>query len=230
MDLKEAVKKIHWLGHGAIRIDESTVLLVDPFGISIHKAADLILISHDDLDCNLPEEVAKSLKANSVIVAGGASGQKLRNHVRTFSLGGRIFSEKLKGEVKVVAPGEKLRVKGARIAIGPVYGPQMELSPNGADALSFVFTLAGVRYYHPGNAHFVPEAKPPGIDIAFLPVSETCVTTAVDAAKQISPAIVIPIHYAPGSEHLAKEFERALEARSKVVILQREEIMLIGGG
>src|SRR5208283_5391669 len=43
MDLKEAVKKIHWLGHDAVRIDGSTVVLVDPIQILDTTPADLIL-------------------------------------------------------------------------------------------------------------------------------------------------------------------------------------------
>ena len=89
MDLKEAVKKIHWLGHDAIRIDGSTVVQVDPFQISVTKPADLIMISHDHFDHNSPEDVAKIQKKDSVIVTDAASAKKL------------------KGDIKVVAPGDQ---------------------------------------------------------------------------------------------------------------------------
>ena len=78
MDLKEAVKKIHWLGHDAIRIDGSTVVLIDPFRISVTKPADLILISHDHSDHNSPEDVAKVRTKDSVIVTDAASARKLK--------------------------------------------------------------------------------------------------------------------------------------------------------
>ena len=33
MDLKEAVKNIHWLGHDCIRLDGSAVVIFDPFQV-----------------------------------------------------------------------------------------------------------------------------------------------------------------------------------------------------
>ena len=45
MHLEETLKKVHWLGHDGIRIDGSTVVMIDPFKISAVKPADLILIS-----------------------------------------------------------------------------------------------------------------------------------------------------------------------------------------
>lgn len=209
MDLKEAVKKIHWLGHDAIRIDGSTVVLFDPYQISASKAADLIFISHDHFDHNSPEDLAKVRKKDSVIVTDEASAQKLT------------------GDIKVVAPGDKLTVKGVDIEVWPAYNTDKEFHPREAGMLAFVITMDGVRYYHAGDTDFIPEMEKIKTDIAFLPVSGTYVMTAdeaVQAAKAIKPQIAIPMHYGAivGSEDDAKKFKKALDGQIEVVILQKE--------
>ncbi len=209
MDLKEAVKKIHWLGHDAMRIDGSTVVVIDPFQISVTKPADLILISHEHFDHNSPEDVAKIRKKDSIIVTDSASAKKL------------------KGEIKVVAPGDKLSVKGVEIRVGPAYNTNKDFHPKSAGMLSFVFTLDGVRYYHAGDTDVIPEMNHLDVDIAFLPVSGTYVMTAdeaVEAATAINPKIAIPMHYGAivGSEDDAEKFKKALEGKIEVVILHKE--------
>jgi L-ascorbate metabolism protein UlaG (beta-lactamase superfamily) len=210
MDLKETVKKIHWLGHDGIRIDGSAVVVIDPFQISAAKPADLILITHEHFDHNSPEDVAKVLKKDSVIVTDAASAKKL------------------KGEIKVVAPGDKLTVKGVDIEAWPAYNTNKDFHPKAAGMLSFVITLDGVRYYHAGDTDLIPEMKDLDVDIAFLPVSGTYVMTAeeaVNAARQIKPKIAIPMHYGAivGSEDDAVKFKKSLEKDGiEVVILQKE--------
>ncbi len=209
MDLKEAVKKIHWLGHDAIRIDGSTVVLFDPYQIIASKPADLILISHDHFDHNSPEDVAKVRKQDSVIVTDGTSAPKLT------------------GEVKVVAPGDKLTVKGVSIEVGPAYNTNKEFHPKEAGMLSFVITLDDVRYYHAGDTDYIPEMEKLNVDVAFLPVSGTYVMTAdeaVEAAKAIKPKIAIPMHYGAivGSADDAKKFKESLAGQIEVVILPKE--------
>ena len=208
MDMKEAVKKIHWLGHDTIRIDGSTVVIFDPFQLSAAKPADLILISHDHFDHNSPEDVVKVQKKDSVIVTDETSAKKLPG-------------------AKVVAPGDKLTVKGVLIEVGPAYNTDKEFHPKEAGMLSFVITLDGVRYYHAGDTDFIPEMEKLDVDIAFLPVSGTYVMTAdeaIQAARAIKPKVAIPMHYGAivGTEEDAKKFKKALEGQIEVVILQKE--------
>lgn len=235
VDLNEAVKKIHWLGYAAVRIDGSTVVLVDPYEITVTKAADLILISHDYAGHNLPKEVAKALKDDSVIVTDAASAKKLTSEVKVMTLGygsGWVYSKKLKGEVKVVGPGDKLSVKGVEIEIGPDYSAGKGSQPEVGGMLSFIFTLDGVRYYHAGDTDFIPDMKQLDIDIAFLPLSGADITNAVRAAKAIKPRIAIPMHYGrtAGSKDNANKFKKDLDGQIEVVILQYEMIRPVGGG
>jgi L-ascorbate metabolism protein UlaG (beta-lactamase superfamily) len=215
MDLKEAVKKIHWLGHDAIRLDGSTVVLIDPFQILDTKPADLILISHEHFDHNSPDDLVKIQKSDSVIVTDSASAKKLKDDKR------------IRGEIKVAAPGDRLTVKGVEIEVGPAYNTNKEFHPKAAGMLSFIIKLDGVRYYHAGDTDFIPEMNKLSVDIAFLPVSGTYVMTAdeaVQAAKAINPKIAVPMHYGAivGSEDDAKKFKKALEGQVEVVILKKE--------
>lgn len=209
MDLKEVVKKIHWLGHDAIRLEGSAIVQFDPFQISAPRPADLVLISHDHFDHNSPEDLAKVVKKDTVIVTDDASAKKLN------------------GDVRVVGPGDTLTVKGVKIEIHPAYNTDKEFHPKDAGMLSFVVTLDGVRYYHAGDTDFIPEMKNLDVDVAFLPVSGTYVMTAeqaVEAAKTIKPKLAIPMHYGAivGTENDAKRFKKALEGQVQVVILQKE--------
>ncbi|MGC9195676.1 MAG: MBL fold metallo-hydrolase [Syntrophobacteraceae bacterium] len=209
MSLEEAVRNIHWLGHDGFRIDGSTVVMIDPFRISVLKPADLILLTHDHFDHTSPEDIEKIIKSDSVIVACEASAKKL------------------KGDVRVVSPGDRLIVKGVEVEVGAAYNINKDFHPKSAGMLSFVFTLDGVRYYHAGDTDFIPEMKQLQVDIAFLPVSGTYVMTAeeaVEAARAIKPKIAVPMHYAEivGSEDDAQRFKKELEAEVNVVILSRE--------
>ncbi len=235
MDRKETQKKIHRLSYDAVRIDGSTIVMIDPYDISVTKPADLILISRDRVEHNLHEEVAKVLKEDSVIVTDAVTAKKLQSEVKVVNLGygsGWVYSKRLKGEVKAVTHGDKLNVKGVEIEIGPPSGVKKDFHPEAGGTLSFSFLLDGVRYYHAGDSDFIPEMKQLEVDIAFLPVSGTNGVTAVQKAMLLQPGIAIPVHYgAPvGSEEDAEKFKKALEGRIEVAILPPEMIRLIGGG
>ncbi len=211
MILEDAVKKIHWLGHDAFRLEGSTTVYFDPFQITTTRPADLILISHDHFDHCSPEDVAKILRDDTTIITDASSAGKL------------------KGDVRVVAPGDRIEVKGVDIEVLPAYNTDKEFHPQKAAMLSFIVTLDGVRYYHAGDTDLIPEMKGVDVDIAFLPVSGTYVMTAeqaVEAAKTIKTKVAIPMHYGAivGSEADAISFKKALEGKLKVVVLKKETV------
>ncbi|NSW85379.1 MAG: MBL fold metallo-hydrolase [Syntrophobacteraceae bacterium] len=205
----EIVKRIHWLGHDSIRIEGSIVVYFDPFRIKTSKPADLILISHDHFDHCSPEDVAKIRGKDTVIVTDASSARKF------------------KGEVRIVAPGDRIQVKGVDVEVWPAYNTDKEFHPKRAGMLSFVVTLDGVRYYHAGDTDLIPEMSELKADVAFLPVSGTYVMTAeeaVQAARVLKPKLVIPMHYGEivGDEADAQRFREALEQEMEVVILARK--------
>jgi len=209
MALEEVIKKIHWLGHDSILLEGSTVVCFDPYGIETKRKADLILISHEHFDHCSPEDVAKLLKGDTTIVTDATSAKKL------------------KGDIRIVAPGDRLKVKGVDIEVWPAYNTNKDFHPEKAGMLSFVVTLDGVRYYHAGDTDFIPEMKELKADVAFLPVSGTYVMTAeeaVQAARAIKPKVAVPMHYGAivGTAEDAARFKKALEGEMDVVVLSKE--------
>lgn len=209
MNIEDVRKKIHWLGHDAILLEGTTTVCFDPYQLTASHPADLILISHDHFDHCSPEDVEKVIKADSTIVTDAASATKL------------------KGDVRVVSPGDRLTVKGVDIEVGPAYNTNKDFHPRKASMLSFVVTLDGVRYYHAGDTDFIPEMKELKVDVAFLPVSGTYVMTAeeaVEAARAIQPKLAVPMHYGAivGSQDDANRFKQALEGQVHVAILEKE--------
>ncbi len=211
MILEDAIKKIHWLGHDAIRLEGSTVVYFDPFQITTTRPADLILISHDHFDHCSPEDVVKIQRDETTIVTDASSAGKL------------------KGDVRIVAPGDRLKVKGVDIEVVPAYNTDKEFHPQKAGMLAFIITLDGIRYYFAGDTDVIPEMAKVDVDIAFLPVSGTYVMTAaqaVEAARTIKARTVIPMHYGAivGSGADAASFRKALEKELNVVILKKENV------
>jgi L-ascorbate metabolism protein UlaG (beta-lactamase superfamily) len=209
MNLEEAIRKIHWLGHDAFRLEGSKVVYFDPYQIPDAQPADLILVSHEHFDHCSPEDVAKIQKENTVIVTNAASAQKF------------------KGDVRVVAPGNQIEVEGVKIEVLPAYNINKNFHPQKAGMLSFIVTLDGVRYFHAGDSDFIPEMNAIQTDIAFLPVSGTYVMTAeeaLEAARAIKPKVAIPMHYGAivGTEEDAQRFKEALEGEIQVVVLPQE--------
>jgi L-ascorbate metabolism protein UlaG (beta-lactamase superfamily) len=209
MNLEEAISRIHWLGHDAILIEGSVVVCFDPYQISTERKADLILVSHEHFDHCSPEDLAKVQKKDSIIVTDAASAKKLA------------------GDVRVVAPGDRVRAKGVDIEVQPAYNTNKQFHPKKAGMLSFVVSLDGIRYYHAGDSDFIPEMKDLKVDVAFLPVSGTYVMTAeeaVQAARAIKPKVAIPMHYGAivGTQEDAERFRKELEGEMQVVILLKE--------
>lgn len=209
MTKDEILKKIQWLGHDCIRLVGSRVVYFDPYQLAVTQPADLILISHEHFDHCSPEDVAKIVRKDTVIVTNAASAQKL------------------KGDIKVVAPGDRLRLKGVDIEVWPAYNTDKKFHPQKAGMLAFVVTLDGTRYYHAGDTDLIPEMNEIKADVAFLPVSGTYVMTAEEAAqaaRTIKPSLAaIPMHYGAivGELKDAEKFRQALEGEIQVVILAK---------
>jgi L-ascorbate metabolism protein UlaG (beta-lactamase superfamily) len=207
--------RIHWLGHDTFRIDGPQTVYFDPYELSGENSeADLILISHDHHDHCAPEDVAKIQGPDTVIVTIAPA------------------ADKLSGEVRVVAPGDTITVKGIEVEAVPAYNvnkfrnPGEPFHPKEAGHVGFVVTLDGKRIYHAGDTDHIPEmAELEAIDIALLPVSGVYVMTAeeaVEAAKAIDPETAIPMHVGRGigSPEATETFKE--QAPVDVVVLEME--------
>lgn len=188
--------KIFRLNHDCFRIESDVVIYTDPFHIPDGlPAADLVLISHEHFDHCSPEDLAKIAKADTVYLAP----EDCRG--------------KVKGEFLAVKPGDKLEAKGVAIEVVPAYNTDKDFHPRQAGHVGYLFTTGGKRIYFAGDTDRIPEMKQIECDIALLPVSGTYVMTAeeaVEAARDIAPEVVIPMHYGDivGTEADAERFKK----------------------
>ncbi|MFH1138962.1 MAG: MBL fold metallo-hydrolase [Pseudomonadota bacterium] len=205
----QMIDKIHWLGHDSFYIAGSKVVYFDPWDVKGEPKADLILISHAHFDHCSPDDVEKIKKAGTIILTEPES------------------AEKLKGDVRIMKPGQTLEAAGVKVTAMPAYNTDKNFHPKENNWLGFVVELDGVTIYHTGDSDFIPEMKKTSADIALIPVSGTYVMTAdqaVQAARAIKPKIAVPMHYGKivGSDEDAKAFAAALSEDMKVVIKERE--------
>jgi len=198
------------LGHDTFKVTNGKVLYFDPHVLPKGpQKADIILVSHDHFDHCDPDKIKEISKADTVIVTSKSS------------------SKKLKGNIKIIKPGERLALDGG-IQVEAVYAyninkfrsPGVPFHPRSDDFLGFVVTFDGKRIYHAGDSDNIPELKGlKDIDIALLPVSGTYVMTvqeAIDAARIIKPRLAIPMHYGVivGEEKDARAFKEGLKDSS----------------
>ncbi len=200
---------IHWLGHDTFRIAGEKVVYTDPFRIKKKDVAGIILITHEHHDHCSPEDVIKIQGPDTVIVAPADCAGKL------------------KGNVRVVKPGDTIDVLGVRIEVVPSYNTNKQFHTKDRGWVGYIFTLDGKRIYIAGDTDYIPEMKGIRADIALLPVSGTYVMTAEEAAKaalDIKPKIAIPMHYGSivGSKDDARRFSDSLKGKIEVKILQEE--------
>jgi L-ascorbate metabolism protein UlaG (beta-lactamase superfamily) len=201
-------RKIHWLGHDGFRIDTEKIIYFDPYQIDAGPRADLILISHDHFDHCSPEDVAKILGPETIIVTEKDS------------------AEKLTGDVRILKPGETLNLDGVKILGVPSYNTDKDFHPRKNGWLGFLVEVSGTRIYHAGDTDYIPEMKDLEVDIALLPVSGTYVMTAeqaVKAALAMGPTLAIPMHYGAivGGNQDALDFKNALDGKVDVLILEK---------
>jgi L-ascorbate metabolism protein UlaG (beta-lactamase superfamily) len=207
--IEKFVENMRWLGHDSFRIDGSKTVYFDPFRLEGGPEADLILISHDHFDHCSPEDVEKIRKDDTVIITE------------------KDAAKKLKGDVRILSPGEKTEVGSIGIEAVPAYNTDKDFHPRKNRWLGFVVRMDGVGVYHAGDTDFIPEMKDMNVDIALLPVSGTYVMTAeqaVTAAKAIRPKVAIPMHYGAivGDDEDAASFQKALAGTVKVMMLRKE--------
>jgi L-ascorbate metabolism protein UlaG (beta-lactamase superfamily) len=189
MNAEELVGRLVWLGHDSFRLDGPPVIYFDPWKLrGGPPVADLVLVSHEHHDHCSPEDVKKVSGPDTVVVAAATAAKELPG-------------------ARAVRPGDHLTVAGVEIEAVRAYNinkfraPGVPFHPREAEHVGFVVTVDGVRIYHTGDTDHIPEMAEIDCDVALLPVSGKYVMTveeAAEAARTLSPQIVVPMHYGSG--------------------------------
>ncbi|MCX5782342.1 MAG: MBL fold metallo-hydrolase [Elusimicrobia bacterium] len=207
-----AEQNIIWHGQSAFEIHDDLTIFTDPYKLKKAGKADIILITHPHPDHLSSEDIGKIQSTGTVIVA--PDDPECR--------------EKLSGDVKFVKPGDTLTVKGVLIEVVPAYNIGTRLfhlkSSNWA---GYIFEIDGIRIYTAGDTDRIPEMKQINTDIALLPIGGFFTMDAKEASQaalDINPSIVIPMHYGArvGSAKDAEKFRQLLENKLDVLIKTAE--------
>ncbi|MBW1648200.1 MAG: MBL fold metallo-hydrolase [Deltaproteobacteria bacterium] len=205
--LEEILQGLRWLGHDGFAVTGTGQTVVfDPYQVAVPLSADVVLVTHPHYDHCSPEDIAKVSHEKTVIVTEAESAAKL------------------KGDVRLLAPGGRMTIGSVSIEAVAAYNTDKKFHPRAKNWLGFVVTLDGTRIYHAGDTDLIPEMDAIECDVALLPVSGTYVMTAaeaVEAARRIKPKVAIPMHYNTlvGSRADAERFKKGLAGICDVRIL-----------
>jgi L-ascorbate metabolism protein UlaG (beta-lactamase superfamily) len=207
--------KIKWLGHDSFIIKNSRTVVIDPFKIqTIQDKADILLITHEHFDHFSLDDIKKVITEKTTIVAIRPCEKELS-------------TLKVK-DVKVVKPGDKIKIGDVEVEAVPAYNvnkfrePGKPFHPKEDGKVGYIVRMQGVSVYHAGDTDAIPEMKRVKADIALLPVSGTYVMTpqeAVEATRMIQTKLVIPMHYGAivGSEQDAQKFKQLSQVQVQIL-------------
>jgi L-ascorbate metabolism protein UlaG (beta-lactamase superfamily) len=204
---EEIWQGLRWLGHDGFAVTAGGQTIVfDPYQVHESISADVVLVTHPHYDHCSPEDIAKVSHAKTVIVTEAECAAKL------------------KGDVRIMAPGDRLAIGPISIEAVAAYNMNKKFHPRAKHWLGFVVTLDGTRIYHAGDTDLIPEMDAIRCDVALLPVAAPFVfpaQAAVEAARRLKPRVAVPMHYGTlvGSRADAERFRKGLEGICDVRIL-----------
>ncbi|MBQ4363399.1 MAG: MBL fold metallo-hydrolase [Oscillospiraceae bacterium] len=170
--------------HSSIRIKgNGKTVYIDPFKMDESPSdADVIFITHDHFDHFSPDDIAKVITDDTVIVVPANMADKAKGYKN----------------VVTVDPGDKTETEGIPVEAVPAYNPGKPFHPKSAGWVGYILTIEGRRIYIMGDSDITPEAEKVKCDIALVPIGGKYTMDAKQAAdliNTISPQYVIPTHY-----------------------------------
>ena len=199
-------ENIRVLTHSSIKITGEAVIYVDPYDIVDAKGdADIILITHDHFDHFSPDDIAKVIKNDTILVVP----KKMEKQASTIPC----------GEMITVEPEDRKQLGNIMIGTIPAYNPLKPFHPKGKGWVGYLIETGGVRIYVAGDTDITEENKKVVCDVAMIPIGGTYTMDAKKAAELVNtirPKVAIPIHY--GSVAGSKSDEDVFRANVNVDI------------
>ena len=163
------------------------MIYVDPFRIR-EKANDaaFILITHDHYDHFSPDDIAKVVEKNTVLVVPEKMEEKARE------VAGQVK------QIVTVKPGEHREVESLEFDTVSAYNIGRPFHQKSAGWVGYILSIDGRRIYISGDTDVTDEAKAVKCDIAIIPIGGTYTMDAKQAAELVNiirPSVAIPVHY-----------------------------------
>lgn len=173
---------IHWLGHATVTIEANGISVIsDPYQIRTARSFDVILVTHSHYDHLSPEDIKKVRSEKSVVLAPSDCMKQLGPKAAAVKAGDRIDCG-----------------NGVVVEAYPAYNVDKAFHPKERGWVGYVVEIAQRRVYIAGDTDRIPEMKSVRCDVAFLPAGGTYTMNpeaAAEAAKEINPAVAIPMHW-----------------------------------
>ncbi|WP_026527159.1 MBL fold metallo-hydrolase [Butyrivibrio sp. VCD2006] len=197
--------------HSSIRIESRFgVIYADPFGLkeSFNDAA-FILITHDHYDHFSPEDIAKVIKSDTIIVGPEKMEDKLRS----------VAGENNK--VYALAPGVYKEINGLEIETVPAYNNLKPFHPKVMGWVGYIIRL-DKRVYIAGDTSLTKDNQQVKCEVAMVPIGGKFTMNPEKAAELINiirPEYAIPTHYGKiaGNPECAVAFKENVKPPVKVV-------------
>ncbi|MEM1582706.1 MAG: MBL fold metallo-hydrolase [Candidatus Bathyarchaeia archaeon] len=201
---------VKWLGHASFQIvADGKNIYIDPYEGSYAEKADIILVTHSHFDHCDTSKIERARKSDTMIIAPADCASKIR------------------GNVKVLKPGDRVAVNDITIETVHAYNVRRFRSPGNpfhpkGSGLGYLIMIGGKTIYHAGDTDFIPEMRDlrdRGISLALLPSGGTYTMDnpeAAEAALAINPEVVIPMHRWDTNP---EEFKRKVESSSKIKVV-----------
>jgi len=204
---------IKWMGHAGFLIKTNgRNVYVDPHEGEHEEKADLILITHSHFDHCDTDKISELRKADTTIIAPEDCVSKIGGSIRTLKPG----QEMTFGDLKIKAVNA-YNVKRFRSPGNPFH-------PKGF-GVGYLVIAGDKTVYHAGDTDLIPEMKQLGhVDVALLPSGGTYTMDnpeAAEAALEIKPEVVIPMHRWDTNPEEIKE--KVSGSEIKVVLLRPGE-------
>ena len=182
----DAQMEIFWLGHAAFKIVmfDGVIIYLDPYKIEKGSdKADIIVASHGHGDHFSKSDIKKLMKDGTVLLGPMSCAYQLEECSGT--------------PLKI---GDSYDRKDFSIYLVPAYTIKKGTHPKSSGGIGTIIESAGKSVYHAGDTERIPEMKDlakRNITVAMLPCGGTYTMDfdeATDAALDIKPEIVVPMH------------------------------------
>ncbi|MFX0033042.1 MAG: MBL fold metallo-hydrolase [Candidatus Hodarchaeota archaeon] len=214
----EAQMEIFWLDHAAFKIKmfSGVVIYLDPYNIKDNEEkADIIVSSHTHGDHFSKKDIQKIWKENTILIGPTSIASSLKEF-----------------NGKALRIEDSLDYKDFSIELVPAYTIKKATHPKSNGWSGTIIESAGKSVYHAGDTERIPEMKElakRNITVALLPCGGTYTMDfeeSTDAAVDIQPEIVVPMHTWGANLNKYKEIMNKKDPNIRVEILENKSLKI----